>query len=155
MTPKTKGWIYVGVQFVFFALIAYSSIVEWKLLHNPHNDFTRIAGFVLIAAGVAGLLASFVSLGRSLTPNPVPLDNAVLKTKGLYALVRHPVYFFGLVFFTGFVLFHAAYYSAVFLVLFFLFINKKSSFEEKLLIEKFPEYPEYMKKTKKLIPLLY
>ena len=155
MTPKTKGWLYVLIQLVFFALIAYSSMVEWNLLHNPHNEITRIAGIVLISAGVLGLFFSILGLGSSLTPSPVPLETAVLKTTGLYGIVRHPVYFFGLVFFTGFVLYHAAYFTSALLVMFFFFINKKSSFEEKLLIEKFPEYREYMSKTKKLIPFLY
>jgi protein-S-isoprenylcysteine O-methyltransferase Ste14 len=155
MAPKTKGWLYVGVQLVFFVLIAYSSIAERNLLNNPHNEFTKIAGIVLLAAGALGLIASVLSLGMALTPNPVPLERAKLKTRGLYGLVRHPVYFFGLVFFTGFILFHAAYFSTIFLVLFFFFIDRKSAFEERQLIAKFPEYSEYMKKTKKLIPLIY
>lgn len=155
MAPKTKGWLYVLVQLVFFVLIASSSIAERNLLNNPHNEFTKITGIVLMAAGALGLIASVISLGTALTPNPVPLERAKLKTTGLYGLVRHPVYFFGVVFFIGFNLFHAAYFSSVFLALFFLFIDKKSSFEESQLIEKFPEYRAYMTKTKKLIPFIY
>ena len=52
----------------------------------------RIAGFLLEAVGVAIFVASRVALGPSFTPLPRPRDRATLRTTGIYARVRHPVY---------------------------------------------------------------
>jgi protein-S-isoprenylcysteine O-methyltransferase Ste14 len=155
MKPITKGWLYVLGQIILFSSIIILSYIEWNLLKNPHNSFTKYTGLVLIIAGVLGLAASFINFGQMITPNPVPLKNTKLKTNGLYAFVRHPIYFFGIVFFTGFILFHAAYFTSVLLIILFVFIVNKTNFEEKQLIEKFPEYRAYMSKTKRLIPFIY
>ena len=43
-------------------------------------------------AGMAVLIVGLINLGRSLTALPTPVPHGVLRTGGLYRLVRHPIY---------------------------------------------------------------
>lgn len=60
-----------------------------------------IPSAALQLAGIAALFASLLSLGRSFGVVPA---NRGIKTRGLYRIVRHPVYASELVFYLGFLL---------------------------------------------------
>lgn len=62
------------------------------LPHRPITGLALVAGLVLVAAGAAVLLVAFRVLGRALTPTPVPVAGAGLRTDGPYRWVRHPIY---------------------------------------------------------------
>ena len=69
--------------------------------------------------------------------------------------MRHPIY-------TGLMLISVAFLLSKFLliptVIFSLFIwitNLKANIEEELLIQKYPRYKKYKKKTSKFIPYIY
>lgn len=51
-----------------------------------------MAGIVVASAGLVLFLAGAVALGRSLTPLPRPKDEASMRERGAYRLVRHPIY---------------------------------------------------------------
>ncbi len=111
-----------------------------------------------IALDCCGLLLlglGLLRLGRNLTPFPRPKAAGALVTKGIYGLVRHPIY-------GGVVM--LAFASAVgartwlvmpiaFLVL--LFFDRKASREEVWLAEQFQEYAAYCGHTAKLFPWVY
>lgn len=74
---------------------------------------------------------------------------------GPYAITRHPIYtglLFGLLGATIIVGEWRSLTGAIFL---FVAIQLKIGTEEKMLREAFPEYEEYRRHTKKLIPLIY
>jgi protein-S-isoprenylcysteine O-methyltransferase Ste14 len=52
----------------------------------------RIAGGVLAAGGGAIAWAGIRHLGEALSPFPKPLEGTSLRDRGVYALVRHPIY---------------------------------------------------------------
>lgn len=112
-------------------------------------------GRALMVAGAALALGGFVSLGRWLTPYPQPLPGSPLRTGGAYALVRHPLYS-GLLFVaTGWSLNSLSPPGLLFDLALAVFFDRKAAREELWLAARFPEYPAYRRRVKKLIPWLY
>jgi len=84
-------------------------------------------------------------------------DDHRLITTGMFGYIRHPVYAGGIL---GHVGIYMAFRSVIMLILvstlYFIVIRHRMLFEEEMLVEEFgDEYREYMKRTKRLIPLLY
>ena len=84
-------------------------------------------------------------------------DDHRLITTGVFGYIRHPVYAGGIL---GLVGIYMAFRSVIMLILvstlYFIVIRHRLLFEEEMLVEEFSdEYREYMKRTKRLIPLLY
>jgi protein-S-isoprenylcysteine O-methyltransferase Ste14 len=115
----------------------------------------QIAGAALVAAGAAFAGAGLASLGRALTPFPRPLDDASLRQSGIYGWVRHPIYS-GLVLGSfGWALMWLSAAGAVASVVAFFFFDRKSAYEERMLRARFPEYADYARRVKKLLPGIY
>lgn len=155
MSDRTKGGVYVLIQGFIFTVIVISSVVESRYFGNPYNSIVRTLGLILIALGILLFLASLINFGQLITANPVPKENATLRTKGLYGIVRHPMYFSLLILFTGVVLYFEAYISLIWVIVLFVFFIGKTSLEEKFLTAKFPDYMQYRSSTKRLIPFIY
>jgi protein-S-isoprenylcysteine O-methyltransferase Ste14 len=146
-----RGEWWVFLQILIFISIAASA-----------NYFTvsvalslRIIGIILLITG--GILGStgILYLGRNLTPFPRPKDDTRLVFHGVYKIVRHPIYS-GLIFGTfGWSLIIGSLIGLVLSFVLFLFFDLKSRREEAWLIERFPEYSDYRKRAKKLIPFIY
>jgi protein-S-isoprenylcysteine O-methyltransferase Ste14 len=114
----------------------------------PHHGepWLRIAGFVLEAVGLGIVIMSRIALGRSFTPLPRPRDRSTLRTTGIYARVRHPVYGGLLVAGVGLALHRSPLVlapTAVLAAVFWL----KSLREEAWLCERYPGYPAYRRAT--------
>ena len=155
MSDNVKGWLFVTVQFILLIIIILSSAYEFKYYPRPLMPVVHYIGvtFILIAAFMFTFI--IISFGQFMTPNPVPRNNAILKTSGFYSLVRHPMYFTVLVLMLGIVLYFQAFYSMLWLPVLFVFFVLKASMEEKFLVKKFPQYTEYSIKVKRLIPFIY
>jgi protein-S-isoprenylcysteine O-methyltransferase Ste14 len=112
-------------------------------------------------AAVPGILAlvllsrGLFDLGRNLTPLPHPRHDAELVQTGVYALVRHPVYSGLTLAALGWAIAHLSLSHLGASVILFVFLSAKASREEEWLTQQFPEYTEYKKNVKKLIPWLY
>jgi protein-S-isoprenylcysteine O-methyltransferase Ste14 len=113
---------------------------------------------VTAAVGILALILlgkGLLDLGRNLTPLPHPKDDAELVQTGVYALVRHPLYG-GLTLAAGsWAIAQLSFSHLAAAVILFVFLNAKASQEEEWLTQRFPEYTEYKKSVKKLIPWLY
>jgi len=114
----------------------------------PHGGepWLRIAGFVLEAGAVMGFVVSRIALGESFTPFPRPRDRSTLRSTGIYAHVRHPVYGALLVGGVGLSLERSGLVllpTAVLALVFWL----KSIREEAWLAERYPEYAAYREAT--------
>ena len=150
MNDKPRGYFYVAVQFLLIALLFTAPRQEEP--YGSFSDLIGLAGVVLIALGAIILVTSFVRLGRSLTANPVPKDDGVLVTSGLYAKVRHPIYFGLLVLALGVVLDAGWWPQIIIASMLYFLLNIKAQFEEDLLRKKYPEYKAYAQKTPRFFP---
>ena len=83
------GW--VVLQLMLFGAIAGCGFVgvSWP---RSVERFLVIPGLVTAAAGAVMVALGVASLGSSFTPYPRPLAGAELRQRGLFKVVRHPVY---------------------------------------------------------------
>lgn len=114
-----------------------------------------VLGAILMAGGAGLLVAGLLRMGRSLTPLPYPRDGTEFVQSGPYALVRHPMYGGGLILALGWALWVQSWLTLTYALVLFAFLDLKSRREEKWLTERFPEYPAYRRRVRKLIPYLY
>ena len=148
------GW-WVVAQFPLL-LLAYL-IPGWtgKAIPGSSVSLLMYAGQALLVAGALLTLTGVVALGRGLTPFPQPLPESQLRTRGAYALVRHPLYS-GILFMAfGWSLFSTSVAGLAFDVALFVFFDRKAAREEIWLSGKFSGYAAYRRRVKKLIPWIY
>lgn len=135
------GW-WVVAQFTLFGLILLA------LTRDRGAELVlQVAGWALFFIGGAGSLAGLWAIRDKLTALPAPLDHAVLRQRGAYSIVRHPIYgglilgFFGLALQGGNLLAIALSLALI------PFFYAKTSVEEKMLVDTFPEYRDYRKRV--------
>lgn len=150
MTDLTRGRLYVVAQFALLAVLAF--VAPGSLW--PTDGWVGVAGWVFIALGGVLLLVAGIQLGAALTALPIPREKATLRTTGLYAIVRHPIYLGLLVLSTGVVVRGASIRHILALGILAYILHMKSRFEERLLTAKFPEYAAYAHRVGKLVPRL-
>lgn len=155
MNQRKKGWIYVLIQFIIVSALIISSFLERKYFNRPYSYGFDFLAFIFLSAGALIFMISWMNFRQRITPNPVPNENYVLQTSGLYSKVRHPIYLSVIFLMLGCICFFSAYYTFVILFIGVIFLVKKMDFEEEELQKKFPEYAEYKKHTNRLIPHLY
>ncbi|WP_295883169.1 isoprenylcysteine carboxylmethyltransferase family protein [uncultured Thiohalocapsa sp.] len=108
-------------------------------------------------AVVALILGGFgsVHIRDYLTPLPYPVDHSQLVQHGVYAIVRHPLYASLLFAGAAWTLYHLSLSHLLGLAVAFAFFNYKAGKEEAWLTQRHPEYADYARRVKKLIPWVY
>jgi protein-S-isoprenylcysteine O-methyltransferase Ste14 len=146
MTRQTVGWFLVALQFAL--------LIGLVLLPRRDPSLLSLAvGVPLIAAGAVLGFAAFRHLGEALTPTPVPIAGAGLRTGGLYRWVRHPIYSAILLMALGYVILMGTWWSALGLVVLLLFFWGKSRWEDRLLHDQYgEEWATWASRTGALIP---
>ena len=154
-TFTTRGGWWVVAQIPL--LVAAYLIPLWAGRSEPLErlDWIAGAGLLLLGAGVLQSAAGLVALGPALTPFPRPLARGTLRTGGAYALVRHPIYTGILFMALGWSLYRHSLPGVGLDVLLFGFFDRKATREERWLVERFPGYPAYRRRVRKLIPWIY
>lgn len=141
-----KSLILVIIQFSSFAYFLFSG----KFLAQNFWLFLQIVGFVISLWGVLAMkLGNF-----NIQPEVKPTAHFI--TTGPYKIIRNPMY-------TGIILFFGAAaisnYSVLHLIVFtilFIVLLAKIRMEEKFLVFKFGDrYINYLKKSYRLVPLIY
>ena len=150
MSTNARAASYVLMQFVLLALLILAP--RDPSVYGGFRATLSVVGLVLIAAGMAVILYSFFALGKSLTASPVPKQDGTLVTSGLYARVRHPIYFGLLLASIGVVLDAGPWPQFAIVLLLYVLLNIKASYEEELLAKRYPEYKAYAQKTPRFFP---
>jgi protein-S-isoprenylcysteine O-methyltransferase Ste14 len=140
-----------GKRLVFlqFALIIVLAIFPDSLDVDPTLEYVGIA---MIAIGVVTLFAGFRGLGKSLTANPVPNEDGVLVTKGIYSIIRHPIYLGLMIITLGLVVSSGVWAQIIIWLALVVLLVYKMRWEEVLLSAKYKGYADYMTKVPGLVP---
>ena len=139
-------------------VMAIVAIAPWILPRSavlPDSGAWRIAGAVLLLAGAMGGARAVVRLGPNLTPYPRPRRRGVLITTGPYAVVRHPIYASVVAMAAGWALAWGSMPTLGGAAALVLLFDLKSRREERWLVERFPEYADYQRRVRKLVPFVY
>jgi protein-S-isoprenylcysteine O-methyltransferase Ste14 len=148
------GW-WVLAQFPLLFLAYYIPDRSGYDAASAALQWARLAGTVLMVLGLLISAGGAITLGRWLTPFPRPLAKSELRTRGAYALVRHPLYS-GILFMAfGWSLHTLSIAGVLFDTVLLVFFDRKAAREELWLAEKFTGYPTYCQRVKKLIPWIY
>lgn len=141
-----KGKKLVFLQFALIIVVALFPD------NNKVDPRLSIVGTVMLAIGLAVLFAGFMGLGKSLTANPVPNQDGVLVTKGIYSIVRHPIYVGLLGITLGLVVSSGVWAQIIVWIALAILLVYKMRWEEVLLTAKYKGYAEYMTKVPAIIP---
>lgn len=150
-TPsRGAGWVIA--QVILFVLIFIAPLIERS---SPPTFLAVPLGLFVAALGLLFALRGVMQLGSSLSIFPRPVPNGQLVRTGVYRFVRHPIY-------TGVILGAVGWAVVTWSVLAFIgagillvFFDRKSAQEEIWLVEQYPDYVDYQRQTKKLIPGVY
>jgi protein-S-isoprenylcysteine O-methyltransferase Ste14 len=150
-----RGAWYVVVQGILIGLILFGPQGSRLVSSEPITSILQSCGIAIGLLATVIMVIAVINLGKNLTPLPCPKDNAILIQNGLYQFVRHPIYFGVLLAALAWLLiFSGLYVLAYAIALFFLF-DIKARREEVWLVERFPDYRDYQRRVKKLIPAIY
>lgn len=125
------------------------------VISSPWNGLLWAAAGLLGSFALVLFFGGLLQLGTSLTPLPFPREDGQLVQTGVYGLTRHPVYSGLVLGILAWGLWQLSVSHAIAALIFLVFFNAKASREEAWLIEKYPAYPEYRERVKKLIPWVY
>ncbi|MFW9993254.1 MAG: methyltransferase family protein [Candidatus Odinarchaeota archaeon] len=143
----------------FIASLPYLeySLIQKKLLSPELTWLFWMLGTLMIIIGGIVMCISRIILGRESSIVIGIEKDHVLVTRGPYHVIRHPIYTGAAFLFLGYSLsFSGMICSTVTLLVLVLWLSKRMTLEEKLLIETFGDgYRNYMKRTKRLIPFIY
>lgn len=156
-----KGRDKGSITFIWITILTsiFLGFLAANLIRIPISHVAVIPyfGLILIIAGMIIRFIAISSLGKMFTVDVTIRENHKIKKDGMYSIVRHPSYSGSLLSFLGFGISMNNWISLfiIFIPVFIVFIYR-INIEEKILIEKFEtEYPEYMKKTWRLLPWIY
>ncbi len=144
---KKIGYAYVAGQLALIALIiALPRRSDW-----PGGELNGVAWLIFLA-GVVIMIIGALGLGSALTAHPDPNGRSELKTGGLYAYVRHPIYLGVLVTMLGVTIRTRSFIALGAYIGLSALLHFKANWEEKQLRAHFPDYDEYAKRVGRLIP---
>lgn len=112
-------------------------------------------GIIQMIAVVLGLFSIWQMSRSKLKVTPLPHENAVLITTGIYGYVRHPMYTALLLFILPIGFNYQNPVTPFVIGAFVINLLVKIEIEERFLTRKFPGYAVYVLKSKRLIPFLY
>ena len=153
MIVRDLWWVLAQVPLI--ALAYFLPMRSGAAAHTLPEWLVRFAGAALLLVAIPMALAAVATLGRCLTPFPRPVEHACLRVRGVYGVVRHPMYCALILSATGWSMWSLSWPGVVFAAVLGLFFDRKASYEESWLSLKFASYSDYQKRVKKLIPWIY
>ena len=144
--PSTLSLTLVGIQFVLIGVIVFTGTLlppGWSLRG------------ILVVGGVIGLWALYVMGLRQVKVFPEVAGQAKLILLGPYRWIRHTMYTSVLLVTMAWTLGNPLPYRIMLWAGLLITLLIKLQYEERLLMERFPEYVAYRRQTKRLIPFVW
>ena len=141
-----RGKVLVTIQFLSLAvlvLIPYS---------RPPSLFTGAVGSILIFFALLILLIAARDLRPALTIMPEPKIGAPFITKGIYKIIRHPMYLGVILIGAGLTLMKFPLLGLLFTAILIVDLKIKHRYEDQLLAGKWPQAKEYQGRVGALFP---
>jgi protein-S-isoprenylcysteine O-methyltransferase Ste14 len=149
MGRRGEGW--VVAQFILLALVFLAP----RMARGDFPAPLRYLGLLGLATGALSGGLALRNLGRNLTPLPVPVEDGEVVRSGMYRVVRHPIYLGLILLAVGWSLWRSSLAGSILSVLLFFFFDAKARYEERWLLERYPDYDDYRQRVKRIIPWLY
>jgi protein-S-isoprenylcysteine O-methyltransferase Ste14 len=151
--PRGEGWL--ALQLVLLAAIALGAIYIRSTVDGGLERMAMLVGGMLLAIGIAVFVLGVAALGNSLSPLPAPKESAALVDRGIYRLVRHPIYSGLILAATGGSIYAVSVAALALTAALAVVLDLKSRREEEWLRERFVGYAAYAARTKKFVPGIY
>ncbi len=146
MDTGRKGKVLVFLQFSAIA----------GLLKVGVDVGISLTGWILIGLSALCGFAALMAMRKSrFSIFPVPHQESVLISSGVYAVLRHPMYTAVLLFCLGCIIQTPQLWLFIIWIGLLMVLVLKIQLEEKLLIAKFSGYAEYSKRTYRLLPFIW
>ena len=163
--PSVSGTWWRGALFrvaiaLSIILLLRGSLREHVWRHGTHtvtsaNPVAASLGVAICALGIENAIWARKNLGRNWGMPMSLRDGHELVTTGPYAFVRHPIYSGILLAVVGTMLVEWFPWIALLAAIFAYFVYA-ANVEERSMTRQFPDaYPEYVSRTKMLIPFLF
>jgi protein-S-isoprenylcysteine O-methyltransferase Ste14 len=113
-------------------------------------------GFALVTLGMIIRFVAIATLRGNFSGRLRIREGHTLVKHGIYQWIRHPAYLGAMLLFLGIPVMLSSPLGFLVMLLLVPYLVHRIKLEEKMLTERFgPEYEEYIKKSKKLIPFLF
>lgn len=145
-SKTSYAYLLVFLQFSSLFIVMFSAPV---LAENWTLFIVQFLGVFL------GCWAVWVMRVGNFNITPTPVENGELRTSGPYAFIRHPMYTSIIMFTLPELVNSYTIWRLLLILLLYLTLILKINFEEKNLLQQFPNYKDYRKETKRIIPFLY
>ena len=139
-------------------LVAAQLLLLAALVLMPHDSLWSVGAFgigvaiVLVGLGAVLAVLGAVGLGPALTASPIPRQGARLVTRGVYGVVRNPIYTGLLVGGLGLVVFGASVWHILTWVALLALLAGKARWEERMLRAEHPEFDDYAARVGRFVP---
>jgi protein-S-isoprenylcysteine O-methyltransferase Ste14 len=153
--PRGEGWV-IG-QLALLALLIVVSLPQLPTLWPAGAvGWARLAaGSAAIAMGGWLAVRGLTDLGESLTPMPRPRSDGRLVESGIYARLRHPIYAGLMLAGIGWSVLTASLPAFGVALLLAAFLDTKARREEAWLLDHYPGYADYRRRSKRFVPGIY
>ena len=141
-TLGRRGGGWVALQFLLLGLLAVVGLLDLSGWPIEVRGGLRGIGVLLVSCGTVLAVFAVTGLGSSLTATPAPLPSATLRTGGVYAHVRHPIYAALLLITLGWALISSPW-CLVLVFLLAIVLDLKRRVEEEFLLATYDDYALY------------
>jgi protein-S-isoprenylcysteine O-methyltransferase Ste14 len=145
------GWWVIGQFMLMFAV----AVLGTACRHESKPLLLFLCGLALLTASVVCGIGGTMALRRNLTPFPKPSAGTHLVQRGIYGLMRHPLYTAVICAAVGWSLIRSSWPAFAVSMLMAMFFDAKARHEEHWLRQQFPDYAHYEQRVRRFIPWIY
>ena len=153
---KRKSIVETGTMTLFYFFIYFiivKKIGYFRVENIEVGNMIRLLGALSILIGGVLNIIGRLNLGKNWANHIIIYETHTFVTKGLYSIVRHPLYSSIMLMFYGASLAFSNYMVIVLTSIIFIpFMNYRAKQEEEELLKIFPEYKEYKKRVWRFFP---